>query len=167
VSAYRESPTYACLRCGEALGRDEAALAGENAFACPRGCGEWLPAATLDRLRATTDLGTTQPAWQQRTAPIPCRVCGNQMEARKWGGAWFESCKQHGIWVDGTARREMQALFAVHVEQERRIAELMRELAEPDGPRALAIRLLALERRIDKLVAELGVLEARVASTKP
>jgi hypothetical protein len=164
VSAYRESPTYACLRCGEALGRGDDAALAEHSHACPRGCGEWLSVAALDKLRATTDLGTTQPGWQQRTAPIPCRVCGQQMEARKWGGASFESCKEHGIWVDVSARREISALFAVHLEQERRIAELMRELAEPDGARALAMRLLGLERRIDKLVAELGVLEARLAA---
>jgi Zn-finger nucleic acid-binding protein len=165
VSAYRESPTYACLRCGEALDRgDDTALAAELSRTCPRGCGEWLSRTALDKLRATAELGTTQPGWQQRTAPIPCRVCGNQMEARKWGGASFESCKEHGIWVDAAARREMHALLAVHLEQERRIGELMRELAEPDGVRALAMRLLATERRIDKLVAELGILEARLAA---
>ncbi|MBX3160196.1 MAG: hypothetical protein KF773_29790 [Deltaproteobacteria bacterium] len=176
MSAYRANPTFACLRCGETLGGGDdppartsspiPTLANQGAHTCPRGCGEWMPRGVLEKLHADADVGTTQPAWQQRTAQVPCRVCGEQMEARKWGGAGFESCKDHGIWVDAAARREIQALLAVHVEQERRIGELMRELAEPGGPRALAIRLLALERRIDKLVGELGALEARVAITE-
>jgi hypothetical protein len=87
------------------------------------------------------------------------------MEPRTWGTIAYDRCV-HGIWLEGTSRPRFHAELARAVDDEREIARLEALLGEPAGRRDVATRLVALERRCERLERELARVDHRVTKAR-
>jgi hypothetical protein len=139
---YRSGHTLRCPRCEGQL------VVGDGSFVCGGDCGEWLPIEALKTLGLDAMLDTAAPL---RLVAPPCVVCRRDMEARAWIVARFERCVAHGFWIDAPHRTEFHKQFAAALAEEREIQKLADRLAYPEGRRELALRLRALERRVELL----------------
>lgn len=160
---FRHDPTLQCPRCQGFLRR------GGEGIVCDRNCGEWIDERGLQGL-SLDELGTADG--KRRVDPIAsCASCRRIMKPRSWGAALFDVCPRHGIWIDDWYRVAFRMRLSEALDQkrtaEKRAAEeaqeqadvekLLQQLAESteDGRRALARRVIAIERRLDKLEKKL------------
>lgn len=100
---YRSSQqSGTCPRC-----QNETVSDGEHRLACVRGCGEWYPKATLDRILAWHDveakpraaaLGARVTTWPWGAALCP--ICKREMAIGFRAELRFDYCSQHGVWLD-------------------------------------------------------------------
>lgn len=141
---YRSAHSLRCPRCEEAL------VVGDGSFLCGQDCGEWLPIEALKTLGLDTMLGTDTAAPLRLVAP-PCVVCRRDMEARAWIVTRFECCLAHGFWIDALHRTAFHKQVTAMLAEEREIQKLADRLAYPEGRREIAVRLRALERRVELL----------------
>ncbi|HEY5934679.1 MAG TPA: hypothetical protein VIU61_08590 [Kofleriaceae bacterium] len=141
---YRSAHSLRCPRCEAAL------IVGDGSFLCSSDCGEWLPIEALQSLGLDTRLGTASPPPPWISSP-PCVVCRRDMEGRTWIVAHLERCLAHGFWIDATHRTEFHKQVTAMMAEEREIQKLADRLAYPEGRREIAVRLRALERRVELL----------------
>lgn len=142
-----------CPRCREPL------VAARDAFACGRDCGEWIDAAAMPLVRL-------EPASSDAREPrLPCAQCRQDMEPRRWATVAFDRCS-HGIWLEGVSRPRFRAQLDAALETEREIARLEATLEDPAGRRELATRLVALERRCERLERELARVDQRLTKAR-
>lgn len=87
------------------------------------------------------------------------------MEARYWDTTPFDRCV-HGVWIEGTARQRFHAQLATSVDTERDIARLESLLADPATRRDVAARIVALERRCERLEHELARVDQRLTKAR-
>jgi len=142
---YRTSRGIACPRCQEPL------VVGAGSFVCGNDCGEWLPLEALTGLKLDTKLGKDHPTVPLRAEPTPCLTCKRGMEGRWWAGVPFERCVSHGFWIDARYRAPFHKQVTAMLEEEREIQKLADRLAYPEGRREIAVRLRAVERRVELL----------------
>lgn len=143
---YRDGDTPICPRCNEAL------LLGTGSSVCPRDCGEWVDEAALAGL-PLAELGSLRGAEQGARRHAKCARCRRDMGAREWDNAEVEVCTSHGVWIDTRYRAAFHGLVAETLERERALQKMVDLLAasDPTSRRELARRLLAMERRLDRL----------------
>jgi hypothetical protein len=143
---YRTGHSLRCPRCQESL------AVGDGSFVCMRDCGEWLPVEAMTTLGLDPQLG--QPDPRPKFVPIAapkCLVCARELEARYWITALFLRCAAHGFWIDARQRAGFHKQITAAVDEEREVQQLTDRLAYPEGRREIAVRLRALERRVELL----------------
>ena len=98
--------TGTCPRC-----QNETTSDGEmNRLACVRGCGEWYPKETLDRILSWHNVDAkpggigldgrraAATAWPWGAALCP--ICRAEMAVGFRDELRFDYCTQHGVWLD-------------------------------------------------------------------
>lgn len=151
-----------CPRCGDPL------VAAGQAFACGRDCGEWIDIAALPAVPLVRDSPGSRldpTASDAREPRLPCARCNQAMEPSDWGTVAFDRCS-HGVWLEGVSRSRFRAQLDAAVETEREIARLQATLEDPAGRRELASRLIALERRCERLERELARIDQRLTKAR-
>ena len=141
---YRTAHGLTCPRCQDQL------VVGDGSFVCGRDCGEWLPNEALELLGLDTQIGidATEPL---RLVVTRCVMCSRDMDPRSWVGVAFERCTAHGFWIDARYRSSFHKQVTATLDEEREIQALTERLAYPEGRREIAVRLRALERRVELL----------------
>lgn len=149
---YRGTNLLGCPRCNEELHRG-------TVVECPRDCGIWDTATTIDGI-GISELGFAVP---QQVRPGPCPVCRRRMIQRNWNGIFIEVCGGHGSWVDRAyriafhARVEVERSRAVAIEKhEMEIAQLLAQLDNPEQRRDFARRFVELEARVATIERMMG-----------
>ncbi len=110
MDPYRFSQqTGTCPRC-----QNETTSDGElNRLACVRGCGEWYPKATLDRILAWHDVekkpGGPATSWPWGAALCP--ICQHAMTVGFRAELRFDYCSQHGVWLDAGEIQRFAQVF--------------------------------------------------------
>ncbi|HEU0036587.1 MAG TPA: hypothetical protein VFQ53_38505 [Kofleriaceae bacterium] len=150
------------LQCPRCQGKLQVAADG---LVCVQNCGEWLDERGLHGL-ALDQIGG--PDTRRRADPIAtCARCRRVMKPRSWGAALYDVCPAHGIWIDDWYRvafrmrlaealdhkRDVDRRAAEEASEAAAIDELAAKLADntDEARRALARRVIAIERRLDKL----------------
>ena len=137
-----------CPRCDAAL------VDGK----CTSDHGEWLDAAALPAVRIESSHDAREPR-------LPCARCRQAMEARCWETTPFDRCS-HGVWIEGLARERFHAQLAAAIDVEREVTRLETLLGDPAARREVAARIVALERRCERLERELGRVDQRLTKAR-
>lgn len=162
---YRTAVGDACPACAMPLAPPEA----DRLRACPHGCGEWAAAAFVDEHWGdTVDIQhDARLQWRHSKRVLRCVACGEGMR-KVVNLEWVaHRCRDHGVWFeqDGAGHFEQQEAIAIasYVAERRAVEALAASLREacvatPTAAFALAKRVLALERQVAQLQAELEAL---------
>lgn len=106
-----------CPRCGESTEGD-----GElGRLSCLRGCGEWYPKATLDRVLAWHEvekkpggIGTDGRRAEASSWPwgaAACPICRRDMQVGFRVDVRFDYCSSHGLWLDSGEIQRFAQVF--------------------------------------------------------
>ena len=120
---------------------------------CTAGCGEWLATAALVALVGSNAIGRGRDGGGH----VACPVCQLPMTTASRAAAYWEQCDDHGIWIIARFHERFREAFAREISAthvgtaavELITAQLVR--LDPDDARALAERIVKLERDIAQL----------------
>ncbi len=132
---------------------------------CGDGCGTWVARAALEKLIGSANLPSTRiPYW--KATPLPethCLVCRSRLDDvyAELGHRIlaFGKCVEHGVWIEGGTRAELEAAYAAEIERHARTPAPRPAPPPPDHE-----RIAALEARVEKLEKMVSVLVERVPS---